>query len=113
MTGERTALFVCLHGAAMSRLAAAYFNRAAPAGWHAVSAGVEPADTPSINMRPLAPEADALRRRLVGSRHCFLPKLLLLRGADLLDVLAARTGHIQRIQQDQLLRLRSMTRVQP
>src|SRR6266851_6051761 len=42
----------------MSRLAAAYFNRAAPAGGHAVSAGVEPADTPSVNMRPLAPEAE-------------------------------------------------------
>jgi hypothetical protein len=28
----------------MSRVAAAYFNRAAPSGWRAVSAGVDPAD---------------------------------------------------------------------
>jgi hypothetical protein len=38
---DRTVLFVCLHGAGMSRLAAAYFNQAAPRGWRATSAGVE------------------------------------------------------------------------
>ena len=53
VTDERTVLFVCLHGAGMSRLAAAYFLSAAPADWHAVSAGVEPADT-------LSPTAEAL-----------------------------------------------------
>jgi hypothetical protein len=53
MTGERTVLFVCLHGAAMSRVAAAYFNRAAPSGWRAVSAGVDPADM-------LSPTAETL-----------------------------------------------------
>ena len=42
MSGNRTVLFVCLHGAGMSRMATAYFNRAAPPGWRAVSAGVEP-----------------------------------------------------------------------
>jgi arsenate reductase (thioredoxin) len=35
-------VFVCLHGAARSRMAAAYFNRIAPPGWTAVSAGLEP-----------------------------------------------------------------------
>ena len=38
----RTVLFVCTHGAYRSRLAAAFFNAAAPAGWRAASAGVEP-----------------------------------------------------------------------
>jgi protein-tyrosine-phosphatase len=33
----RTLLFVCPHGAAKSRLAAAYFNAAAPSGWHATT----------------------------------------------------------------------------
>ncbi len=45
MTYERTVLFVCLHGAGMSRMAAAFFNRAAPAGWRAISAGVDPASS--------------------------------------------------------------------
>lgn len=45
MTDEKTVLFVCLHGAGMSRLAAAYFQQAAPAGWCAISAGLEPAET--------------------------------------------------------------------
>ena len=39
---DRTVLFVCLHGAGMSRMAAAYFNQAAPPGWRGISAGVEP-----------------------------------------------------------------------
>ena len=56
MTGERTALFVCLHGAAMSRVAAAYFNRVAPPGLRAVSAGVDPAET-------LSPTAGSLLAR--------------------------------------------------
>jgi protein-tyrosine-phosphatase len=40
MSATQTLLFVYLHGAGMSRIAAAYFNRAAPTDWHAVSAGV-------------------------------------------------------------------------
>ena len=42
---EHVVLFVCLHGMGMSRLAAAFFNSSAPAGWPAVSAGIEPGDT--------------------------------------------------------------------
>ncbi len=35
-------LFVCPHGAGKSRMAAAFFNRVAPDGWRATSAGQEP-----------------------------------------------------------------------
>jgi len=35
-------LFVCPHGAGKSRMAAAVFNRVAPDGWRATSAGQEP-----------------------------------------------------------------------
>ncbi len=45
MTDQRTVLFVCLHGMGMSRLAAAFFNASAPAGWKAVSVGLEPGET--------------------------------------------------------------------
>jgi hypothetical protein len=45
VTDEKTLLFVCLHGAGMSRIAAAYFEQTAPPGWCAVSAGVDPAGT--------------------------------------------------------------------
>jgi arsenate reductase (thioredoxin) len=38
----RVVLFVCLHGAYRSRLAAAFFNAVAGPGWRATSAGVEP-----------------------------------------------------------------------
>ena len=53
MSDRRTVLFVCLHGAGMSRMAAAFFLSAAPPGWHAVSAGIEPGDT-------LSPTAETL-----------------------------------------------------
>ena len=43
----RTVVFVCAHGAYRSRLAAAFFNAARPAGWRATSAGVEPQGTMS------------------------------------------------------------------
>lgn len=43
----RTVLFVCPHGAGKSRIAAAWFNGAAPPGWWATSAGVEPQATVS------------------------------------------------------------------
>jgi len=38
----QTVLFVCPHGAGMSRIAAAWFNLVAPPGWHATSAGLDP-----------------------------------------------------------------------
>jgi hypothetical protein len=42
VAAPRTVLFVCVHGAYRSRLAAAFFNASAPDGWRAASAGVEP-----------------------------------------------------------------------
>jgi hypothetical protein len=45
VTDVKTVLFVCLHGAGMSRMAASYFEQSAPVGWAAVSAGVEPGET--------------------------------------------------------------------
>jgi hypothetical protein len=43
----RTVVLVCLHGAGKSRIAAAWFNGAAPPGWWATSAGVQPQATVS------------------------------------------------------------------
>ena len=45
MSEQQTILFVCLHGMGMSRVAAAFFNSSAPAGWRAVSAGLEPGES--------------------------------------------------------------------
>jgi len=39
---SQVVLFVCPHGAAKSRLAAAFFARVAPSGWTATSAGLDP-----------------------------------------------------------------------
>jgi protein-tyrosine-phosphatase len=39
---ERVVVFVCEHGAGRSRVAAALFAAAAPAGWRAASAGLRP-----------------------------------------------------------------------
>jgi hypothetical protein len=42
-------LFVCPHGAGKSRIAAALFNAAAPPGWSATTAGIEPQDQVSVH----------------------------------------------------------------
>ena len=49
----RTMVFVCEHGAFRSRIAAAFFNAAAPTGWRAVSAGLDPQLTTSARLVPL------------------------------------------------------------
>ena len=49
----RTVLFVCEHGAFRSRIAAAYFNAAAPKGWRALSAGRDPQAEGSARLEPL------------------------------------------------------------
>jgi protein-tyrosine-phosphatase len=41
LSSGRTVLFVCAHGAARSRLAAAWFNADPPDGWHATTAAGE------------------------------------------------------------------------
>lgn len=46
---RRTVLFVCPHGAGKSRIAAAWFNSAAPPGWWATSAGVTPQPAVSVH----------------------------------------------------------------
>jgi protein-tyrosine-phosphatase len=40
----KTVLFVCVENSFRSQIAEAYFNRYAPEGWIAASAGLEPAD---------------------------------------------------------------------
>ena len=47
---RRTVVFVCAHGAARSRLAAAWFNADPPAGWYATTAAAED-PAPTVNPR--------------------------------------------------------------
>lgn len=42
-------LFVCPHGAGKSRIAAAWFDAHAPAGWTATTAGVQPQPSVSVH----------------------------------------------------------------
>lgn len=37
-------MFVCVHNAGRSQMAEAFFNAAAPAGWHAISTGTQPTE---------------------------------------------------------------------
>ena len=73
MSQQRTVLFVCLHGMGMSRLAAAFFNSSAPAGWQAVSAGLEPGESLSptaarlLAGTPAEPFLDHSAPRSIGS----------------------------------------------
>lgn len=53
MDSLRIVQFVCEHGAFRSRIAAAYFNAAPPAGWRARSAGREPQAASSPALEPL------------------------------------------------------------
>jgi len=84
----RTVLFVCPHGAAKSRLAAAVFNQVAPDGWHATSAGLQPQDemsTPTmalvagtdldalLDRRPPRPVPDPSVAAMAISIDCDLP----------------------------------------
>jgi len=59
MNDTKTVMFVCLHGAGMSRIAAACFNRLAPPDWRAVSAGLEPDETLSATAATLLAGTDA------------------------------------------------------
>ncbi len=56
---SRTMLFVCPHGAGKSRMAAAFFNVVAPSGWHATTAGQDPAATVSPHAVRLLAESAA------------------------------------------------------
>ena len=57
---QRIVQFVCEHGAFRSCIAAAYFNVAPPAGWHARSAGREPQAVASPALEPLLAGTSAL-----------------------------------------------------
>jgi len=43
--GLKTVLFVCVENSFRSQIAEAYFNKFAPEGWRAVSAGLTPAES--------------------------------------------------------------------
>jgi protein-tyrosine-phosphatase len=62
---SQVVLFVCPHGAAKSRLAAAFFSRVAPAGWTATSAGLEPGPelSPTAGRLLAGTDAEALLDR--------------------------------------------------
>jgi hypothetical protein len=54
-------MFVCLHGAAKSRMASAFFNQMNVPGWEAVSSGMEPQAAMSENAIRLLRGTDAER----------------------------------------------------
>lgn len=56
MRSVPTVLFVCVENAARSLMAEALFNREAPAGWRAVSAGTRPAAAPNPRTAPMLRE---------------------------------------------------------
>ena len=59
----RLVLFACAHGAARSRLAAAFFNADPPVGWHATTAaGEQPAQR-------VSPDAVALLHGTTAATH--------------------------------------------
>jgi len=54
----KTVLFVCVENSFRSQIAEAYFNRYAPEGWTAVSAGIKPAERVHPNAVRLMLEED-------------------------------------------------------
>lgn len=63
MSDRRSVLFVCPHGAAKSRIAAAWFDGLRLGGWAASSAGLEPA--PQISSHPVRLLANSAVRELL------------------------------------------------
>jgi protein-tyrosine-phosphatase len=59
--GNRVVVFVCPHGAAKSRIAAAWFTVLSVPGWSATSAGVTPQPVPSRNPARMLAGTPALR----------------------------------------------------
>jgi arsenate reductase (thioredoxin) len=53
---DRIVLFVCVENACRSLMAEAMFNRNAPAGWRATSAGTSPAGAPNPRTAPMLEE---------------------------------------------------------
>lgn len=52
----RTVLFICVENACRSLMAEAMFNRDAPSGWRAISAGTSPAPAPNPRTGPMLRE---------------------------------------------------------
>jgi len=101
----RTVLFVCAHGAYRSRLAAAFFNAAAPAGWRATSAGVDPQASISLAAIDLAagtaaePQLDQGRPAALadaGSRDRTIAIDCAVPGAERWDLSVIEVGPAQR-----------------
>jgi protein-tyrosine-phosphatase len=82
MTG-RTVVFVCAHGAARSRIAAAWFNADPPPGWHATTAA---GDHPSAQLNP---HVAALLAGTSAARHLDRSQPRPLPAADGGDLLIA------------------------
>ncbi|HEY8807725.1 MAG TPA: hypothetical protein VIN70_09095 [Candidatus Limnocylindria bacterium] len=102
---SRTVLFVCAHGAYRSRLAAAFFNAAAPAGWRATSAGVDPQAAISAAAVDLAAGTSAERHLERGSPRALddagpADRMIAIdcavAGADRWDLAVADVGPAQR-----------------
>jgi arsenate reductase (thioredoxin) len=53
---DKIVLFVCVENAGRSLMAEAMFNRDAPAGWRAISAGTSPASAPNPRTGPMLKE---------------------------------------------------------
>jgi len=101
----RTVLFVCAHGAYRSRLAAAFFNAAAQAGWRATSAGIEPQAAISAAAVDLAagsaaaPQLDLGRPSALadaGSRDRTVAIDCAVAGAERWDLAVTEVGPAQR-----------------
>lgn len=61
-----TVLLTCAHGAARSRIAAAYFNAHPPTGWHATTAAAE---HPNQHLNPAVTHLSRYQRRPADLWH--------------------------------------------
>jgi len=59
-------LFACTQNSFRSQIAEAYFNKFAPKGWTAISAGIRPADTVHFNaIQLMREEGKELRKSII------------------------------------------------
>ncbi len=83
-------VFVCPHGAGKSRIAAAWFNGAAPPGWQATSAGVAPQATVSAHAARLLADTP-----VQGPLDCGLPRpLAAVADPDVVVAIDCRPGEV-------------------
>ncbi len=79
MGNTKTVLFVCTHNSGRSQMAEAFFNRYAPAGMRAISAGTQPA-------KQLNPAVVSAMRELGIGISSQYPKLLTMDMLDAADI---------------------------